>query len=89
MNIGTVFCILPEQEYEDERPREWHEDLGWRTSEFCTHDYCIEAASYARQWRAERGYRESVAQTRIDIDSNETSADLTDEELHQVQMRLK
>lgn len=84
----STTCIYPEDMFEEGgSPPEGFDE--WRTSEFCTHDYCIEAAGYARQWRAERGYRESVAQARIDIDSDETSADLTDEELHQVQMRLK
>lgn len=85
--MSTVPCLYPDP-IDDDGYRKTYLPDGfdeWKAGEFCTHDYCIEAASYARQWRAER---ESVALARIDIDSDETG-DLTREERRQIQTRLK
>lgn len=58
MGVKPVPCALPEQDDPDDVPREWHEDVGWKVSETCTHDYCLEANGYL--WMAGAVRRERM-----------------------------
>lgn len=48
-----VTCIYPEDQFEEGgSPPEGFDE--WRTSETCSHEYCIEAADILRDYRATR-----------------------------------
>lgn len=62
-------CILPDRDdYPDQEypPEEMGEE--WRTAPECSHDYCAQVAAWSREYAAERGYRESLAIARQDLD---------------------
>lgn len=78
--MSTVTCIYPEDQFEDEgaSPPEGFEE--WRSSEECTHAYCIEADGAFRLWQGQSQGR----MTKDERESMESDRELMLDEFHAV-----
>lgn len=68
--IGLVRCIYPDRLDDDGFPKDFLPEgfEEFKSTEFCTHDYCIEAADAHAMWRASgRGMTESERLARQDV----------------------